>query len=159
MTVVSRLRRLMVAALVLVAIGSAAGALPRGRAGADPSTVFNLRPAVPDPVLSTLRRACFDCHSEATRWPWYATLPLASRVIERDVADARGQLNLSRWIDYDQFDRADMLDKMCELASRRKMPPWQYRLMHPGARLSATEVSALCAWTRDEAARLTQGEK
>jgi hypothetical protein len=157
---VIRWRRLIVAALVLVAIGSAARALShQGRTGADPSTVFNLRPAVPDPVLSTLRRACFDCHSEATRWPWYATLPLVSRVIERDVTEARGQLNLSRWIDYNEFDRADMLDKMCELASRRKMPPWQYRLMHPGARLSATEVSALCAWTRDEAARLTQGEK
>ena len=154
-----RLRGLIVAALVLVAIGSAAGTRPRERAGADPSTVFNLRPAVPDPVLSTLRRACFDCHSEATRWPWYATLPLASRVIESDVTEARGQLNLSRWTDYNRFDRADMLDKMCELASRRKMPPWQYRLMHPGARLSAAEVSALCAWTQDEAARLTQGEK
>ena len=155
-----RSRRLIVAALVLVAIGSAARALPRqGRADADPSTVFNLRPAVPHPVLSTLRRACFDCHSEATRWPWYATLPLASHVIERDVTEARGRLNLARWTEYNPFDRADMLDKMCELASRRKMPPWQYRLMHPGARLSATEVSALCAWTQDEAARLTQGEK
>ena len=159
MTMGKRLWRLIVAALVLVAIGSAAGALSQGRAGTDPSTVFNLRPAVPDPVLSTLRRACFDCHSEATRWPWYAALPLASRVIERDVSDARGQLNLSRWVDYNQFDRADLLDKMCELASRRTMPPWKYRLMHPGARLSATEVSALCAWIQDEAERLTQGEQ
>src|SRR6188472_1070893 len=109
-----RLRRLIGAALVLVAIGSAALALPHQEsAGADPFTVFNLRPAVPDPVLSTLRRACFDCHSEATRWPWYATLPLASRLIESDVSEARGQLNLSRWTDYNQFDRADMLDKMC----------------------------------------------
>ena len=157
--VVRRVRRTMVGALVLVAIGSAAGTLPQERTAADLSTVLNLRPAVPEPVLSTLRRACFDCHSEATRWPWYATLPLASRVIEKDVTEARGQLNLSRWIDYNPFDRADMLDKMCGLASRRKMPPWQYRLMHPGARLSATEVSALCAWTQDEAARLTQGEK
>jgi cytochrome c len=121
--------------------------------------VLNLRPAVPDPVLSTLRRACFDCHSEATRWPWYARLPLASHVLERDVTEARGQLNLSRWIEYHPLDRADMLDKMCELASRRKMPPWQYRLMHPDARLSVTEISALCAWSQDEAARLTQGEK
>jgi hypothetical protein len=154
-----RLRRLIVAVLLLVAIGSAARALSQERAGADPSTVFNLRPAVPDPVRLMLRRACFDCHSEATRWPWYAALPLASHVIERDVTEARGQLNLSHWIDYNAFDRADMLDQMCDLASRRKMPPWQYRLMHPGARLSATEVSALCTWSRDEAARLTKGEQ
>jgi len=95
-----RLRQLIVAVLLLVAIGSAARALSQERAGADPSTVFNLRPAVPDPVRLMLRRACFDCHSEATRWPWYAALPLASHVIERDVTDARGQLNRfagSRW--------------------------------------------------------------
>jgi heme-binding protein len=151
----------MVAVLVLVAIGSAARALPhpQGVAGADPSTVFNPRPAVPDPVLSTLRRACFDCHSEATHRPWYAALPLASHLIERDVTEGRGQLNLSRWTEYNLFDRADLLDKMCERASSRRMPPWQYRLMHPGARLSAPEVSALCAWTQDEAARLMKGEQ
>ena len=102
-----RLRRLMVAALVLVAIGSAARPLPQpGQAGADPSTVLHLQPAVPDPVLSTLRQACFDFHSETTRWPWYATLPIASQVIERDVTEARGQLNLSRWTDYNRYDRA-----------------------------------------------------
>src|SRR5262245_61966049 len=157
---VMRLRRFMVAALVLVAIGSAARPLPhRGGAGADPSTVVNLQPAVPDPVLSTLRRACFDCHSEATRWPWYATLPIASQVIEGDVTEARGQLNLSRWTVYNRYDRADMLDKMCDLASSRKMPPWQYRLMHPVARLSATEVSTLCAWTQEEAAHLMKEDK
>src|SRR5262245_62062507 len=155
-----RLRRFMVAVLVLVAIGSAARPLPQQeRAGADPSTVVNLQPAVPDPVLSTLRRACFDCHSEATRWPWYAALPIASHLIGRDVTEASGQLNLSRWTEYNRYYRADMLDKMCDLASSRKMPPWQYRLMHPGARLSATEVSTLCAWTREEAAHLMKEAK
>ncbi len=150
-----RLRRFIVAALALLAIGSAARSFPRAeRAGADPSTVFSLRPAVPDPVLSTLRRACADCHSDETRWPWYATLPVASHLIERDVTDARGQLNLSHWSDYNLYDRADMLDKMCELTSSRKMPPWQYRLLHPAARLSATDIAALCTWSQDEATRL-----
>ena len=149
----------MVAALVLVAIGSAAGTRPQERAGADPSTVFNLRPAVPIPSCprSAGRASTVIPRRRAGRGT--RRLPLASRVLERDVTEARGQLNLSRWIDYNRLDRADMLDKMCDLASRRKMPPWQYRLMHPGARLSATEISALCAWSQDEAARLTQGEK
>ena len=154
-----RWRRLIVAVLVLGAIGSAARALSQERAGVDPARVFNLRPAVPDSVLLVLRRACFDCHSEATRWPWYATLPIASQVIEGDVTEARGQLNLSRWTEYNRYDRADMLDKMCDLASSWKMPPWQYRLMHPVARLSATEVSTLCAWTQKEAAHLMEEDK
>ncbi len=109
--------------------------------------------------MSTLRRACFDCHSDETRWPWYATLPFASRLIERDVKDGRGQLNLSRWMQYNAFDRADLLDKMCQLASSGRMPPWQYRLMHPEARMSAAEVVTFCAWSQYEANRLVQEER
>jgi cytochrome c len=155
-----RLRRALAAALVILAIGSAARLRPeQAVAGADPSVSLNGRADVPAPVMSALRRGCFDCHSDATRWPWYARLPVASQLIARDVTQARGQLNLSRWAQYNPFDRADMLDKMCQLPASGKMPPWQYRLMHPDARLSATDIAALCAWTRDEAARLGEGER
>jgi hypothetical protein len=86
-------------------------------------------------------------------------LPIASRLIERDVTAARGQLDLSHWTQYNPFDRADLLDKMCTLASTGKMPPWPYRVMHPGAGLSAGDVAALCAWTADEATHLVQGDR
>ena len=144
----------------MVAIGSAARLRPeQAVAGLDPSVSLNMQSAVPAPVMSTLRRACFDCHSEATDRPWYAALPIASHLIERDVTEGRGQLNMSRWTQYNEFDRADLLDKMCQRASNGRMPPWQYRLMHPGARLSEEDVGALCTWTRDEAARLVEGER
>ena len=155
-----RLWRVLVAALVMVAIGSAARSHPEHAiVGADPSASLNVRTPVPAPVMSTLRRACFDCHSDGTRWPWYAGVPLASHLIERDVTDGRAQLNLSRWTQYNPFDRADLLDKMCQRASSGTMPPWQYRLMHFESRLSATDVAILCAWSEDEATRLVQGEK
>lgn len=155
-----RLRRILVAALVMVAIGSAARSHPEPRVvGADPSASLNVRTPVPPPVMATLRRACFDCHSDETRWPWFATLPLASHLIERDVTEGRAQLNLSRWMHYNSFDRADLLDKMCELASGGRMPPWQYRVMHSEAHLSATDVATLCGWSQGEAARLVEGEK
>jgi cytochrome c len=69
------------------------------------------------------------------------------------------QLNLSRWTQYNPFDRADLLDKMCQLASSGTMPPWQYRMMHREARLSATEVATLCAWSQSTRNRLVQGER
>ena len=155
-----RLRRVMLAVLVMTAIASAARSRPNlPVSGAPPSASLNVRTHVPTPVMSTLRRACFDCHSDETHRPWYATLPIASHLIERDVAEAREQLNLSRWTQYNPFDRADMLDKMCQLASSAKMPPKRYRLMHPAARLSATDLATLCTWTQDEAMRLVRGEK
>ena len=148
------------ATLLVVAVGSVARSRSeREVVSADPSASFTGRTPVPAPVTSILRRACFDCHSDETRWPWYATLPLASSLIERDVKDGRGQLNLSRWMQYNAFDRADLLDKMCQLASAGRMPPWQYRLMHRDARLSAKEVATLCAWSQEEANRLVQGAR
>jgi len=153
-----RLQRALVAALVMLVIGSAARSRPHEAvAGADRSTSLDVRTAVPAPVRSMLRRACFDCHSDETRWPWYAALPIASHLIERDVAEGRGQLNLSRWTQYNPFDRADMLDKICRRISIGAMPPWQYRLMHSDARLSETDIIALCDWSYGEAARLEHG--
>jgi Haem-binding domain len=158
--VVRGIRRgtVLVAALLIVAIGSAG--LLRSRqpdVHVNATAIADVRTAVPPAVISTLRRACFDCHSDDTRWPWYAKLPFASRLIARDVTEGRAQLNFSRWAQYNPFDRADLLDKVCDKAASRKMPPWPYRLLHFEARLANTDVAELCAWTRREATRLVQG--
>jgi len=151
-----RLWRVLVAVLAMLAIGSAAR--PQEMVvGANPSSLLTVQTPVPATVMSTLRRACFDCHSDETRWPWYAALPIASHLIERDVTEGRGQLNLSRWTQYNAFDRADMLDKICQRISNGAMPPWQYRVMHSDARLSRTDIRALCEWSQQEAERLVQG--
>jgi hypothetical protein len=144
--------------LWVLAIGFAAmpGSHPAGPR-ANPAAVLNARTEVPGQVMSTVRRACFDCHSNETRWPWYSAVPVVSWLIERDVMAGRGQMNFSRWAQYNPFDRADMLDKVCGLATSRKMPPLPYRVLHSDARLSDTDVAELCAWSRQEATRLVEG--
>ena len=150
--------RMILAALAIIAIGSVAWSPSRDpETQADPAAGLNVRTPVPAGVMSTLRRACFDCHSNETRWPWYSSLPGASWVIARDVKAGRGQLNFSRWMEYNPFDRAGMLDKVCELATSRAMPLLPYRVLHREARLSETDVTALCAWTEIEATRLVGG--
>ena len=107
--------------------------------------------------MKTLRRACFDCHSNETRWPWYSRLPIASWLIERDVKTGRSQLNFSRWAEYNRFARAELLDKVCERVTAGEMPLRQYLMLHGDARLSKTDVDGLCEWSRSEATRLVQG--
>jgi len=124
---------------------------------ADPALGLSARAVVPDPVMKTLRRACFDCHSNETRWPWYSRLPIASWLIERDVRTGRGQLNFSRWAQYNRFVRAELLDKVCERVTAGEMPLRQYLMLHGDARLSNTDVDGLCEWSRSEATRLVQG--
>jgi hypothetical protein len=140
-------------------MGIAAWAHPADLVGpADPSLALGTRTAVPDHVTSMLRRACFDCHSSETRWPWYARLPIAAHLIAHDVREGRAQLDWSLWEAYNRFDRAELLDKACDRARGRLMPPWPYRLPHSEAQLSAQDVDAFCEWSHREGARLVEGE-
>jgi len=155
-----RARRTLAASGVglLVAMGVAAwasAAIPDEPA--DPSLALIARSAVPDHVTATLRRACFDCHSNETRWPWYSRLPVAGHLIARDVREGRAQLDWSLWESYNRFDRAELLDKACERARAGLMPPWPYRMVHPETQLSAKDVDELCEWSRREGARLLEG--
>ena len=82
--------------------------------------------------------ACFDCHSNQTRWPWYSNVAPASWLIQRDVDEGRQRLNFSEW------DRPqEHADHAAEHVQESEMPPSQYTLMHPGARLSSTERQTL----------------
>ncbi len=120
----------------------------------DPLLRLEATTMVPGQVRTTLERACFDCHSDETRWPWYSVVPPASWLVAWDVDHGRGQLNFSHWAEYNRFDRADLLDEMCKRVEAREMPPSAYRLMHDEAELKDADVEALCAWTRAEADRM-----
>ena len=112
---------------------------------------------VPGDVQAILRTSCMDCHSDETRWPWYATVFPASWLLARDVAEGREQLDLSRWSGYSVFEQADLLDEICIRTGGRTMPLPSYRWLHPDARLSDAQVKRLCAWTHREVAHLMKG--
>jgi Haem-binding domain len=154
-----RRKRLILAGLLILILVIASAARPHSRLtgiAVDSAASIEAETPVPAPVMSTLRRACFDCHSDQTRWPWYASLPVASWLLERDVRRGRGQMNFSRWTTYNRFDRADLLDKACELVAKRDMPLRPYLLLHREAQLNEADISALCAWSRQESARLVE---
>jgi heme-binding protein len=85
-------------------------------------------------------RACFDCHSNLTTWPWYSNVAPVSWLIQRDVDDGRGALNFSEW-NKPQDGAGDVADAI----SSGSMPPWFYPLMHPKARLSQADQQNLIA--------------
>ena len=93
------------------------------------------------------RRSCFDCHSNETRWPWYASVAPISWRIQTDVNLARAKL------DFTAFDSADAkvaeaAGEAAETVTRGDMPPQDYILMHPGARLAGADKEALAAGLR-----------
>ncbi len=89
------------------------------------------------------RRACFDCHSNETVWPWYSNVAPVSWLIQRDVDEGRQKLNFSEW-----NRPQDELDEITEVIREGEMPPMYYVLLHPQAKLSQTEKEALIAGLR-----------
>ena len=111
--------------------------IPYGRTHSNPPIVKE--PAWDSPRTRELAvRACFDCHSNETRWPWYANVAPLSWVVERDVNVARSVINFSEW------------DRTYELAvysgtsvSSGNMPTAKYRMAHPEADLTPEETREL----------------
>ena len=103
-----------------------------------------------------LRRACYDCHSNETRWPWYTTIAPVSWLIERDVELGRKQLNFSEWGSYYPATRKRKLQWMGRALRKEAMPPWIYRMLHPDATLTQTDLARLQQWTESAIADQTQ---
>lgn len=79
-------------------------------------------------------RGCFDCHSNQTVWPWYASVAPASWLVQHDVDAGRKHLNFSEW---DQPQRH--AHHATEEVHDGGMPPWWY----PWDRLSRADRDAL----------------
>ena len=102
--------------------------------------------ATPD-VAAILDRACRDCHSNDTRWPWYTNVSPTSWLVANHVSHGREHFNYSEWASIDEDEQDSLLGGMCSLAERGRMPLPSYLLIHRDAKLSPAEVKSLCAWT------------
>jgi cytochrome c len=110
--------------------------------------------AVPIEVERVLATKCGDCHSESTHWPVYSQFAPASWLMEHDVFEAREHLNLSRWREYSHESQIDLLTRIGAETRSGQMPPRQYLLLHPGAKLSSGEQQMIYEWARTERKRV-----
>ena len=129
----------------VVGLGIAAAALiqvvPYGRHHVAPPS--GLQVVWDSPRTEDLaRRACFDCHSNETRWPWYASIAPMSWRIQHHVDEGRERFNVSA-LDARSDDGRDAIREAGESVTKREMPPRDYLLLHPNARLSPAERRAL----------------
>ncbi len=90
-------------------------------------------------------RACYNCHSNNTVWPWYSRIAPVSWLVADDVKEGRAHLNFSEWGLLSPEVARTRLQDVCDEVQSGDMPLWQYRLIHPEAKLSAQDVKALCS--------------
>jgi len=103
-------------------------------------------PALDKRIGAVFRRACVDCHSNETRWPWYARVSPASWLLIRDVTRGRRQFNLSHQWNFADDER----NEVAEAVHNRSMPPRMYLWLHPEAELTEEERKLFDSWADSE---------
>lgn len=112
--------------------------------------------SAPAAVGRLIDRACADCHSDQTRWPWYSEVAPASWLVAEHVREGRRVLNFSRWERRSDADRRDIQHAIAREVEARRMPLASYRLLHSESRLTSADRLAIAEWARRESGRLVE---
>jgi len=140
--------------LVLIALVAIASILTAPHASKNAGAPLLAGAHVPDAVRAAIERSCLDCHSEATRFPWYSYVAPVSWLIESDVKEGREHLNFSRWNEYSLVRRERCLSEIANQVQDGGMPLPSYTWIHRNAVLSPADIDAIFTWTQEERARL-----
>ena len=100
----------------------------------------------PQEVKTILKKSCYDCHSNETKWPWYSNIAPVSWFIADDVNSGRRHLNFSDWENYNDVRQEKKMQEIWEEINKGEMPMTAYTYMHPGTDLDITQKGIIKKW-------------
>ena len=130
--------------LAAFALGLAVQLIPVDRSAPPTETEV---PAPPE-VRAILRKACYDCHSNQTVWPWYSRVAPVSWLVARDVHEGREEMNYTAWNRLSNAKQAKRYRQSGELVENGEMPLWFYVPLHPEAKLTPEEKAIFIQWAQ-----------
>ncbi len=140
------MRRILLVLLAIVAAALAAMQFVRTERTNPPVNAADVLRA-PRNVQPILKRACYDCHSNETHWPWYSNIAPMSWLLAEDVEEGRAEMSFSEWNTYNADQRNHLLEEICKEVKRGEMPLKSYTFLHPSAKMTIEDKRALCVWT------------
>ncbi len=120
----------------------------------NPGTDMLVVTNAPDSLASVLKNSCYNCHSNQTRYPWYGYIAPVSWYLDTHIQKAKADLNMSNFGGLDKKKKIGTLSKICEELESGSMPLKSYLLIHQEARLSKSEIKAICDWSEFTALKI-----
>ena len=117
-----------------------------------------LNTGAPEEIKLILQKACYDCHSNQTHYPWYSYVAPVSWLIAEDTRHGREELNLSDWGSLNKRKKIRTLGDIAEEVEERKMPLKIYTLVHRDAILSDQEIDAISSWAKSLSESILNGD-
>lgn len=97
----------------------------------------------PQQVADNIRSACYDCHSNESRYPWYSNIQPVAWFLKDHIDEGRQKLNFSTFATYEPKRQAHKLDEAAETIETGEMPLESYLIAHQEAKLTPEEKKML----------------
>ncbi len=104
-----------------------------------PSEEFFTVNAAPENIKQITKNACYDCHSNETKYPWYANVAPISWMLANHRNEGREHLNFSTWATRNNNQQQHALEESVEVIENGEMPMALYVVNHPEAKLSESQ--------------------
>lgn len=111
--------------------------------------------AVPNNVQTLLQKACYDCHSNNTAYPWYSNIQPMAWILARHIKNGKEELNFSEFGNYSSRRQISKLKGIANQIRDDEMPLSSYKLMHKNARLLKEEKTLLINYFNEKADSLS----
>ena len=102
----------------------------------------------PEDVKMILKTACFDCHSDHTRHPWYNNITPVNYWLADHIRHGKGDFNVSKWSEYSDKKKDHKLEELAEEVEERHMPLPSYTWTHSDAKLTDEQIEAVEEWVK-----------
>jgi hypothetical protein len=116
-----------------------------------PAPILDRYPAS-EKVVDILQRACNDCHSNYTVYPWYAEVQPVASWLANHVEEGKKHLNFSDFTNGSAKRQAHKFEEIIEMTEKGEMPLGSYTWVHRNAVLNEEEKAALIDWARSSMA-------
>ncbi len=107
-------------------------------------------------VHTILKQACFDCHSNVTKHPWYSAITPVNYWIADHIEHGKKELNFSNWATYSVKRKEHKFEEIWEEVEKKHMPLDSYTWMHSEAKLSSEQVELIVNWAKQVQANYKQ---
>ncbi len=105
--------------------------------------------AVPENVHTILNKACYDCHSNNTRYPWYAEIQPVRFLLDDHIEEGKRELNFNEFKTFAPRRQYIKLEETIKQVKEDEMPLSSYTFIHTDAKLSDTEKQSLMTWAQN----------
>ncbi len=97
-------------------------------------------------VNQLLHNACYDCHSNSTKYPWYAQYQPLGWYLEDHINEGKRHLNFNNFLGYRPWKQLHKMEEVIEMLEEKGMPLQSYTWLHENAKMDSIDRKSMILW-------------